>query len=61
MGDITMPPGAAAPLAAHPAAVAEPVVAVASGEVDKVNMILSVVGLLIIIGMVVVVALMKVE
>ena len=33
----------------------------AGGEVDKVSMILSIVGLLIVIGMVVVLALMKVE
>jgi len=61
MGDVTIPPGAAAPVVAAAAVPAAPTVAMAGGGVDKVNMILSVVGLLIIIGMVVVVALIKVE
>ena len=39
----------------------QPAVGMAKAGMDKVSMILSVVGLLIVIGMVVVLALMKVE
>jgi peroxiredoxin len=61
---ITAPPGANEPVispAEVPGSTPHPAEAVAGGGVDKVSMILSVVGLLIVIGMVVVLALMKVE
>ena len=61
---ITAPPDVNEPVIS-PAAVSapepQPAVGMADGGVDKMSMILSIVGLLIVIGMVVVLALMKVE
>ena len=61
---ITAPPDVNEPVvspAGVPALEPQPAVGTVDGGVDKVSMILSIVGLLIVIGMVVVLALMKVE
>jgi len=61
---ITAPPGVNEPVISPAEVTAlepQPAVGTADGGVDKVSMILSIVGLLIVIGMVVVLALMKVE